>query len=118
MLPIQPRRKAPGAGWEKWGAPIINQQSVPNPFQQATGRVGGNITTAQQTQPLSAKLGNSFGQPQGKQKANPLASLMSWLPPALRQQFSQIFSKQFGANANSWTQSLPQNMLRQRNRRR
>jgi hypothetical protein len=88
--------------------PKLQQRGWPasNPMQQMTGRVGGNQTTAQQTQPLSAQLGGWFGQEMPGGKMDPRAAMMSWLSPVLAQQLSQAL----GPMMQSWQQSLPQNI--------
>lgn len=81
-----------------------------NPMQQMTGRVGGNQTTAQGTQGLSATLGGWFGNKQGQQPTNPVEALMSWLSPNLPPHIAKTLQSQLAPLHNLWTEGLPQNI--------
>jgi len=87
-------------------------QSVSNPMQQFTGRVGGIQTTAQRTQPWSAQLGGWFGQSPGQRNMQSMEALMGWLSPYLTQQLSQSLAGVFGKRkpTQGWAPALPQNM--------
>jgi hypothetical protein len=89
--------------------PTQSFPSSANPAQRFTGQVGGNQTTAQQTQPLSAQLGGQFS-PQQRQSMEALTSwIYSQFPDAMKSLFTP--SRGWAPSLNQgWIPSLPQNI--------
>lgn len=131
----RPRVK-PGQGWQGLNAPSLfnnpvkskrnpRTSAIPSPNlakpkttpQQMTGRVGGAMTTAYRTQPLSAQFGWLGSQAQ-RNKAKPANAMMSWLNSSLAPQITQMLMSAIGQQENPFNKSLPQNMTRKAIQRR
>lgn len=61
-------------------SPTKLMPAMSNPMQRATGRIGGNMTTAAGIQPFSAMVGNVVS-PKGSK--SPWDAFQSWLNPTL-----------------------------------